>query len=382
MKVLLLYDYPPPPGGLATQGDYLRKGLRELGVEVRACSFKSAFEKRWNYLWFNPDIVVGVGYWGHTPQIVLHPMQHDKVAIPWLVADGVVLDYQNILNTLPLILVTSNWVKERFVRDGIKEELIDVLPVGLDTDSFIPYSREDERVKAVRKSLGIDEDEMMILTIGGDAASKGTREVMEALSLIKSEIHTNWKYVIKVWPQQRTEIQNRMDIELAESLGILNNIIIKEDIISRDFVPFLLSACDIYAGPSRLEGFGMVQVEANACGKPVLGIKAMGLLDTIIDGETGFLARVGEEIKVENLVVGEEHGFPPKTLFHFDPPKVIDYRADSKDLAKYLKILIENEKLRKEMGEKGVKRAREVFDYRVVAKQFLSILKKRGLCNE
>jgi len=256
MKVLLLYDYPPPPGGLATQGDYLRKGLRELGVEVRACSFKSAFEKRWNYLWFNPDIVVGVGYWGHTPQIVLHPMQHDKVAIPWLVADGVVLDYQNILNTLPLILVTSNWVKERFVRDGIKEELIDVLPVGLDTDSFIPYSREDERVKAVRKSLGIDEDEMMILTIGGDAASKGTREVMEALSLIKSEIHTNWKYVIKVWPQQRTEIQNRMDIELAESLGILNNIIIKDEIISRDFVPFLLSACDIYAGPSRIEGFG------------------------------------------------------------------------------------------------------------------------------
>ena len=381
MKILLLYDYPPPPGGLATQGEHLRRGLRDIGVDVKACHLESSFEKRWYYKWFKPDVVLGVGYWGHTPHIVLHPLHYEQVPVPWLVADGVVLNYQTILNNLPLVLVTSNWVKERFERDGVYGDHIEILPVGSDTNSFVPYEKSDPRVRAVRESLKVDEDELMILTVGGDAASKGAREVMEALALLGSHL-PKWKYVLKVWPQPRTKEQTRMDLELAESLGIKDRLIISDDRISRDFMPFLLSSCDIYAGPSRIEGFGMVQVEAGACGKPVIGIKAMGLLDTIIDGENGFLAKVKEEIKVEKLVVGEEHGFPSGTVFEFNPPKVIDYRADVEDIAKYLDMLILDENLRKTMGENGRKRAVEVFDYKVVARKFTQILKKRALINE
>lgn len=378
MKILLLYDYPPPPGGLATQGDLLRKGLIRIGVDAKACHHESSLEKRWYYNYFNPDFVVGIGYWGHTPHIVLHPLQYGMKAIPWLVADGVVLNYQSILNNLELILVTSNWVKERFIRDGVFPEKMEVLPVGCDTETFVPYSKDDARVKAIRKALKVKEDEILILTVGGDAASKGAREVMEALSLLKKDLPP-WRYVLKVWPQPRTKVQTKLDLELAESLGIKDRIIISDDRISRNMMPFLLAACDIYAGPSRIEGFGMVQVEANACGKPVIGIKAMGLLDTIVDGENGFLAKVKEEIKVEKLLVGEEHGYPKGTLFTFEPPKVIDYRADPEDIAKYLQMLIEDEELRKSMGEKGRRRAEEVFDYKVVASRFLEILKQYGL---
>src|SRR5450756_1705288 len=74
------------------------------------------------------------------------------------------------------------------------------------------------------------------------------------------------------------------------SWALKKNVTYETNIISRNFMPFLIGACDIYAAPSRLEGFGMPQVEAGACRKPVIGIKAMGMLDTLVHGETAFLA--------------------------------------------------------------------------------------------
>ena len=56
--------------------------------------------------------------------------------MPWLVADGYVAAHRDVLNALPLILVTSNWVKETYIRDGIRGDNIEVLPVGCDTDAF------------------------------------------------------------------------------------------------------------------------------------------------------------------------------------------------------------------------------------------------------
>nr|WP_321451358.1 glycosyltransferase family 4 protein [uncultured Carboxylicivirga sp.] len=373
MKVLILYDYPPSPGGLATQGDLLYKGLLELGVDAHPAHFESAQEKEWYYRWFEPDVVVGVGYWGHTPQLVLHPQRYGVHAVPWLVADGYIANYQEILNALPLILVTSNWVKEMYVRDGINADIIEVLPVGCNTDSFVPFRKDDQKISAVRETLGISPDQLMILTVGGDAASKGAQEVMQALALIDAKA-PDWKYVCKVWPQPRTKNQNLADLELATQLGIQKNVTYATNTISRTFMPYLIGACDIYAAPSRLEGFGMPQVEAGACGKPVISINAMGMLDTLIHKETALLAKVARKITASEVILGDESGFEDNHRVVFTSPRTVDYRANVQDIAKYLMVLMQDVALREKMGKAGRERVVANFDYRVVAKRFVQIM--------
>ena len=71
----------------------------------------------------------------------------------------------------------------------------------------------------------------------------------------------------------------------------------------------MLNACDIYAAPSRIEGFGMIQVEAMACGKPVVSINVGGPAETIIHNKTGFLAGVAEEVKLTEEWVYPHMGF-------------------------------------------------------------------------
>jgi glycosyltransferase involved in cell wall biosynthesis len=298
------------------------------------------------------------------------------LAVPWLVADGFIAEYRDVLNALPLILVTSNWVKEVYVRDGIRGDNIEVLPVGCGTDRYVPHSRDDLKVKSIRKDLGVSEDQLMILTVGGDGASKGAREVMEALALIDAEV-PDWRYVCKVWPQPRTVRQNLLDLELAERLGIDKKVIYSTNIVSQNFMPYLLAACDIYAAPSRLEGFGMIQVEANACEKPVIAINAMAFLDTMVQGETAFLAKVAEERKIDEAAFGETHGIDDSHRMKFSKPRTAEYRASVPDIAKYLLTLMNDSGLRQRMGVAGRKHVVELFDYRQVARRFLQIVSDR-----
>jgi glycosyltransferase involved in cell wall biosynthesis len=262
-----------------------------------------------------------------------------------------------------------------YVRDGINSDIIEVLPVGCDTDAFTTFNKNDPKILTVREALGVSPDQIMILTVGGDAASKGAQEVMQALAIIDTKA-PDWKYVCKVWPQPRTKLQNLADLELATHLGIEKNVTYATNIISRNFMPYLIGACDIYAAPSRLEGFGMPQVEAGACGKPVIGINAMGMLDTLVHGETAFLANVAQKIIVNEVILGDESGFEDQHRVVFKDPRTVDYRASVHDIANYLMDLMTDAALREKMGKAARERVVEYFDYRVVAKRFVQIINK------
>jgi glycosyltransferase involved in cell wall biosynthesis len=196
---------------------------------------------------------------------------------------------------------------------------------------------------------------------------------MHALAMINGQV-PNWKYVCKVWPQSRTQLQNVTDLQLATQLGIDEKVHYITYTTSRNIMPYLLGACDIYAAPSRLEGFGMAQVEAGACGKPVVGIKAMGMLDTLVHGETAFLANIAQEVILNEAILGKESGFKSRRKIVFQPPRTAEYRASVDDLSSYLATLMADPVLREKMGQAGRARAIEHFDYRVVAKRFVQII--------
>ena len=139
----------------------------------------------------------------------------------------------------------------------------------------------------------------------------------------------------------------------------------------------VINACDIYAAPARIEGFGMIQVEAMSCGKPVISINKMGPSETIIHNKTGFLANIASEVKNNDEWVYPSMGFSTKQIIKFNEPKTFAYIADVNDLYNYtLKLLTEPE-LCKKMGDAGRQHAIKNFDYKVTSKRMLNVIKEK-----
>ncbi len=381
MKILVMYPHPPEPDGVSMQGHYLIKGLRENGVDVMPCDRENNIEKEWCYLSFKPDVALGVGFWADTPGLIHNPQEYGIHPVPWFNADGWVANYQSDLNKLPLVVTTSNWVKSTYARDGVSGDNVQVCHIGFDPNTFHPIPRSDERIKKLREILDIKEDEKMILTIGGDVTSKGAQEMFQAIKKI-SHLHPKWKYVLKVWDSFSADDHGNEEEKLIKHLALNeDNITYLRGKLSPEFMGILINACDIYAGPSRLEGFGMIQLEAQACGKPVISINVGGPKDTIIHNQTGFLVDVDHEIKLEREWVYPWMGFEEEKQIEFPIPKTFAYRANIDQLAKYTLKLMQDDLLRENMGKAAAKHALENFHYKVTAKKMIDLINEKVLKN-
>jgi phosphatidylinositol alpha-1,6-mannosyltransferase len=83
--------------------------------------------------------------------------------------------------------------------------------------------------------------------------------------------------------------------ELTFSMGLHGNVLFLENVGDAE-LPSIYGMCDVFVMPSRadlgacdVEGFGLVYLEANACGKPVIAGRSGGVADAVVDGETGIL---------------------------------------------------------------------------------------------
>jgi len=375
MKCLILYAYPIEADGQSLQGDLLRRGILNYDHEAIPCHFKESMQKIHYLKNVKPDVSYGIGFWGNVPEIVQEPLKYGVRPVPWFNSDGWVANYQDEFNKLDLMFTTSQWVKDIYKRDGTDVSKIVPMHIGVDVDLFKKTNNPESNL-AIRRMIGVQDHEKMILTIGGDVTSKGAQEMFKALSQVDEEFK-DWKYVCKSWTSECAGNWREQEIALAEELGISDKIIFIEDEFSPEFMVDLLNACDIYAAPSRIEGFGMIQVEAMACEKPVISIDKMGPGETIIHNKTGFLAKVSEEIKLDSEWAYPSMGFKTKHVVKFDSPKTFAYRADIEDLRKFTLMLLTDDELCKKIGKQGREHVLKNLDYRDISKKMVDITKER-----
>jgi alpha-maltose-1-phosphate synthase len=375
MKVLLLYPYPLENDGLSLQGYYLAKGLEELNVEVISCDREDNKRKHKLYKEFNPDFVISIGFWGNTPSIVQDPLDHGMKVIPWFNANGWIANYHETLNELPLILATSNWVKSTYNRDGVLGN-IQVASIGFNQNIFYPKDKNDPEVIKMRKELGIKGDEVFLFTAGGDVTSKGAQEMFKALAKIDKQF-PNWKYVLKTYPSFSADNHGKEERALIRELNLdEKKFIYLSDEYTPEFMAKLLQSCDVYAAPSRLEGFGMIQLEAQACGKPVISINVGGPKDVVVNNKTGFLVDVEHEIKLESEWVYKHMGFDKKKRIEFPIPKTFAYRANTIQLADCTLKLFKDKTLREKMGKQAAEHAFKNFNYKFIAQKIVKLVNK------
>ncbi len=147
--------------------------------------------------------------------------------------------------------------------------------IGLDIKKL---ERTDFSVCEYRKSLGLSDNDFMILSVGEVNANKNHELVIRAAAELKNpEIH----YFIAGVGDRTNEYEL-----MADRLGIADNIHL---LGYRDDIAELNLSADLFAFPSIREGLGMSSLEAMACGTPVCGMNTRGINEYVIEGKTGFL---------------------------------------------------------------------------------------------
>jgi D-inositol-3-phosphate glycosyltransferase len=179
------------------------------------------------------------------------------------------------------ILAPTDREKDNLIRYyGVCGEKIGVVPCGVNMDLFNPQDKQ-----ATRKQLGFDPDDSILLYVGRFEPLKGIEGLLEAISHLKR--YRRLRLVLVGGDGSEAPESRRLKRKVA-NLGIEDKVLFAGRVDQRDLPPYYSSA-DALVISSHYESFGLVGLEALACGRPVVSTP-VGAMETLIDqSQTGYV---------------------------------------------------------------------------------------------
>lgn len=216
---------------------------------------------------------------------------------------------------------------------------ITVIPPGVDTSHFYPIPPDEARA-----AIGIQPDDRMILFVGRIEPLKGIETLIRAIAHLSMErIISGCPHYLAIVGGDPNLTPEMEDSEMARLQALCHDLGVNDLVLflgkrAQDTLPYYYSAAEVVVMPSHYESFGMVALEAMACGTPVIASQVGGLAFLVQDGVTGF-------------------SIPD------DDPSA---------LAEKLSQLVCNPDLRNQLGAQAAKYARE-YDWEIIAQRISNV---------
>ncbi len=226
----------------------------------------------------------------------------------------------------------------------VPEARLHVIHNGIDADFYAPEPATD-----VLDRYAIDASVPYLLFVGRVTRQKGIVHLVRALNQLDPGIGA----VLCAGQPDTPQIAAEMEEAVAEARAHRPNVVWIPEMLSRADVRQLYSHAALFVCPSVYEPFGIINLEAMACQRPVVASAVGGIPEVVVDGETGVLV--------------------PVALREDDPMRPVDPAAFEADLAAAVNRLMADAPLRAAMGSAGRARAVEQFSWGAIADETLTL---------